>query len=436
MKWIVAAIAMLVLAFAFDLGLLVYAVYCLVAIFIAARYVTSRWSGHLVATRTVSATKAKIGDVVEVVIALQNEDNWPITWMLVEDLLPLKVRTLKMPLTVNGQRVAVMDFKGKEQQELRYELVCDRRGYFQIGPTVIETGDMFGFNRRFKLVTEPAYLMVYPKVVSLGGYDIASRRPIGEVVMTNRLFEDPTRIAGVRDYQPGDSLNRIHWKKTASTGQLQSKIYEPSSMAGATLLVDFNVDSFDAKQEPVRSELAITAAASIAAALCEMGQQIGLISNGRDAVDRISTEGWIGDERTRDLVKDSAAMKSSSDRLRPVVVPTLKSVEQSIHINRALARLELSDGMDLSTLIAETLGQLPRDATVVAIVSEMNMKNAIALGSIKQQGYSVVAIVNTYSEERFAQTTAPLFAEGIEAVHLKDESYIQGICEKQALLRG
>ena len=434
MKWIVAAFALLVVAFAFDLGLLVYAVYSLIAIFLAARYVTSRWSNNIVGVRKISATRAEVGDVVEVAIGIENRDSWPITWMLVEDLLPLKAHAMKLPLTIEGDRVAVMEFKGAEQHQLCYRLHCDRRGYFQIGPTLIETGDMFGFNRRFKVVTEPAYLMVYPKIIPLGGYDIASRRPIGEVIMTNRLFEDPTRIAGVRDYQAGDPLNRIHWKKSASTGHLQSKIYEPSSLAGATIVVDFHADSFDKKHEPVRSELAITAAASIAAALVEMGQQVGLVSNGRDAVDRIANEGWQGDERTRDIVKSSVAMKTSSDRLEPVVIPTIKSVEQSIRINRALARLEISDGMDLSTLLVDAGSQLPRDATVIAIVSEMNMENAIALGNLKKQGYSVVAIVNTFSEDRFAQTTGPLFAEGIGAMHLRDESSIRSICERQALM--
>ena len=47
-------------------------------------------------------------------------------------------------------------------------------------------------------MTEPIYIMVYPKVVPLPGYDLASRRPIGEIRLTHRLFEDPTRIAGIR----------------------------------------------------------------------------------------------------------------------------------------------------------------------------------------------------------------------------------------------
>ena len=63
----------------------------------------------------------------------------------------------------------------------------------------------------------------------------------------------------------------------------------------------------------MRSELAVTAAASIANAMVEMGQQVGLVSNGRDAVDRIAQAGWTGDERTRAAVQSAVAMKSKSE---------------------------------------------------------------------------------------------------------------------------
>ena len=435
MKWIAVAIAMLIVAFAFDLGLLVYAIYALAAIFAAAAFVTRRWTQNIAATCEISGTQANVGDTIDVSLQIENRDSWPIPWMLVEDLLPPHAVGNKPALKVEGKRLAVLKFSGGQSYELKYRLHCRRRGYFQIGPLVIEPGDMFGFNRRFCVLTEPQFLMVYPEVIPLGGYDIASRRPIGEVIMTNRLFEDPTRIAGVRDYQAGDPFNRIHWKKSASTGQLQSKIYEPSSLAGATIVLDFHRESFDPKHEPVRSELAVTAAASIASALVEMGQQVGLVSNGRDAVDRIMTEGWQGDDRTRDAARASAKrMKSENDRLRPVVVPTRKNPEQGIRILRALARLEMTKGMRLPRLLVEAGSQIPRDATVIAIVSEMKMETAIALGSLKQQGYSVVAVVNTFSEDRFMQTTAPLLAEGIGIMHLKDESSIRTICEKQAMM--
>src|SRR5690606_14260702 len=135
---------------------------------------------------------------------------------------------------------AVISLRAESTQTLTYQLDCNRRGYYQIGPIVLETGDLFGLHRRHRILAEPHYLLVYPRVVAIPNYDIASRRPIGEVRMTHRLYEDPTRIAGVRKYQAGDPLNRVHWRATARTSTLHSKVYEPSSVAGATLLLDFH----------------------------------------------------------------------------------------------------------------------------------------------------------------------------------------------------
>ena len=92
--------------------------------------------------------------------------------------------------------------------------------------------------------------------------------------MTYRLYEDPTRIAGVRRYEAGDPLNRVHWRATARTGVLHSKVYEPSTVVGVTLLLDFHIAAHDPRHEPVRSELAITAAASIANAVYLLGQRL------------------------------------------------------------------------------------------------------------------------------------------------------------------
>lgn len=434
MKWIVASILLLFVAMALNLTLLVYAMYAIIGILFISKWVTSRWTQAIEAERVCEKTETDIGGVVSIVVKLKHIGRYPITWVLVEDLIEQKSQVFKPPsLEIKGKRLEVMELKPGENRQLIYQLICHRRGYHQIGPLVLETGDMFGLNRRYRVITEPVYLMVFPKVISIENYDIASRRPIGEVVMTHRLFEDPTRIAGVRKYQDGDPLARVHWRATARTGKLQSKIYEPSTLAGATIVVDFHQDSFAPQHEPVRSELAVTAAASIANALQQMGQQVGLVSNGRDAADRIREEGWTGDQRTRDEAKASAVAKERSDRLRPVIVPTRKSPEQMVHISKHLARLEKTDGMRLGELVIEAAPQIPRDATVIVIVPSITMENAVALGSLARQGYSVEAIVNCYSEEEFAAVSGPLLAEGIVTRHLRDEASVASICEKQIL---
>ncbi|MDG1872681.1 MAG: DUF58 domain-containing protein [Mariniblastus sp.] len=434
MKWIVASILLLFVAMALNLTLLVYAMYAIIAILVISKWITNRWTQAVEAERVCDTSMAKIGDFVSIMIRLKHVGRFPIAWVLVEDMLEQRTQTYKPPsLRIHGKRLEVMKLNPGNSKQLLYQLECNRRGYYQIGPLVLETGDMFGLNRRFKVLTEPMFLLVLPKIVPIESYDIASRRPIGEVVMTHRLFEDPTRIAGVRKYQDGDPLARVHWRATARTGKLQCKVYEPSTLAGGTVVVDFHEESFDPKNEPMRSELAITCAASVCNALQEIGQQVGLVSNGRDAADRIRQDGWKGDRRTREEAKNSAIKMAESDRLRPVIVPTRKSPEQMISISKTLARLEKTDGMRLSELVIESAAQIPRDATVIVIVSTITLENAVALGSLARQGYSVEVIVNCFSEEEFAAVSAPLFAEGITTRQLKDESSIAQICEKQML---
>ena len=181
-----------------------------------------------------------------------------VAWALVEDLLPKGAILYDPPsLKVTGRRVLLSMFRAQAKKQILYQLACNRRGYYQIGPLIVETGDLFGLHRRFRVAAEPDFLMVLPKVIPLSGYELSSKRPIGEVRMSYRLYEDPTRIAGIRSYQQGDSLNRIHWGATARTGLLHSKVYEPSTVAGVTLLVDFHMEGYDPRDEPVRSELAI-----------------------------------------------------------------------------------------------------------------------------------------------------------------------------------
>jgi len=322
---------------------------------------------------------------------------------------------------------------GRGRHTMFYQLKCNRRGYHQIGPLVVETGDLFGLHRRYRVLTSPHFLMVYPDVVPLEGFELASRRPIGEVRMSHRLYEDPTRIAGVRRYEAGDPLNRIHWRATARTGQFHSKIFEPSCIVGATILMDLHQAAYDSQQEPYRSELTVSAAASLANAVYEMDQQIGLVTNGRDAADRIRQEGWDYDLRSRKAARRAAGMLEHSDRLQPVVVETRRGPEQLMRILETLARVELTDGLSFAQLVAETASRLPRDATVVALLTSPSIETAVALGELRRKGLAVTAILNVYDDTEFERASGQLAAEGIEARHLKNVEALPNLCREYVL---
>lgn len=434
MNWLVGAALILLLSLIFDLGLLAYAMYALLSVLLVSRYLTRHWADSLVASRECNRLTANVGEQVAVVVTIENRGRFAIPWCLVEDLLPRRALMHEPPnLGVTGGRMQLLTLTRGARKALMYQLRCNRRGYYQLGPLVLETGDLFGLHRRYRVATDPHFLLVFPQVVLLEGYDISSKRPIGEVRMSYRLYEDPTRIAGVRRYEAGDPLNRVHWKATARTGLLHSKVYEPSTVAGVTLLMDYHAASHDPRHEPYRSELAVTAAASVANAVYEMGQQVGLISNGRDAADRIRTEGWDLDLRSREAARSAAAMADTSERLRPVVVPTRRGADQFVQLLEALARLELSDGLTLFQLIEETQSRMPRDATVLAILPAVQPEHAIALTTLKQQGFAVTAVLNMYEEYEFARASGPLLSVGIPTHHLRDDQAVAHVCRRLVL---
>ncbi|MCE9562285.1 MAG: DUF58 domain-containing protein [Planctomycetes bacterium] len=418
MIWFVGIVLLLGLALALQAGLVAFAGYVLLGVFLVSRFLARRWVHDLHAERHCDANPREVGESTEVVVTLTNTGGLPILWVLVEDLIPdLATRQKPSRLTVKGKRLQVVSLAPRKSKTVKYSVTFQMRGYYPLGPTLLETGDVFGLHRRHRVIGKPVYVMVYPKVVPLPQYDFASERPIGEVRLQNRLFEDPTRTAGVREYQLGDPLQRVHWKVTARMGVLHCRVYEPTSLAGATLLLDFHAEGYPKRSEPHRSDLAVTTAASIAYAVSMLNQQVGLASNGRDAADRIreeSLEEDIGHDdgyETRDAARDRFELREDNERLRPVVVETRRGFDQFQRIRETLARLELTDGFEFAQLALEMAARIPRDATVIAILPRVPVQSAVALGTLRRQGFAVTVILIGLSESEKLEAHGRLLAE-------------------------
>ncbi len=433
MKWFLGALLLLLAALLLESSLLAYAMYVLLALLLLSRWLARSWIGSLQARRTCKQLTADIGERVPVEVTITNHGALPIPWLLAEDLLPQYALDKRFPrLKIKGKRLQIAMLRPGATLVMKYQLECRMRGYFQIGPLTLESGDLFGLHRRFRVLTEPTFLLVYPRIVPLLGYDIASRRPIGDVRLTHRLYEDPTRIAGVRPYEAGDPLNRVHWRATARTGTLHSKVYEPSTLSGATVLLDFHQAGYHQQGEPFRSELAVTTTVSLANAIYEMGQQIGLATNGRDAADRIKTEGWEHDPHTRQAARATAAMRENNERLQPLLVPTRRGVEQLQRIRETLARVELTDGLSFADLVSETISRLPRDATILAVLPEVPIETAIALGNLRRAGLAVAVVLILLDDAPLERAYGRLVAEGIRDIrHLKNEEELPELCRRQ-----
>ncbi|QDS93714.1 hypothetical protein FF011L_24870 [Roseimaritima multifibrata] len=439
--WAAGFALLVLLGMLFGAALWLYAALAALGMLLLNRYLAYTWSQSVVAVRATGKLEVETGATVPVEIEVRNRGRLPIAWLLAEDLVPRSAivshggaRSRHGALEIQGERLRVMLLKPGQTQFIRYSLKCHRRGYYQIGPLVLETGDLMGFHRRYRIGAVPQYLMVMPKVIPLSGFDVASRRPIGEVRIRERMMEDPSRLQGIRQWQQGDSLRQVHWAATARTGTLHSKIYEQTSVVGATLVVDLHEKTNPPQNEPMRSELAITMAASIASALYEMNQPVGLVSNGRDAVDRIRTSGWASDFRTRKIARQQAAMKAEDDRLRPVVIGAGRGPLGFQAIQRQLASLERTDGLTLAELLIEAESRIARDTSLLVIAQACDPASIVALVGLSRRGWAVSVILNVFDATEFANSAGPLISGGIAVMQLREMEQIPEVC-RQVVLR-
>lgn len=442
MKRILGILVLLLLGLVFHLNLLVYAMYALGGVLLLGRFLARSWTEGLVAHRQPVEEVCEIGGSIQIAVELENRGRLTVPWVLLEDSNPNAAPSPgRRRLQVGGPWMALTRLApGGTETVFEYDVKFLQRGYYQFGPLLVETGDVFGLHRRYRLLTEPQFVLVLPKVLPLQGYNLASRRPMGEIRVAHRLFEDPTRLAGVRLFQQGDPLNRVHWRATARTGQLHSRVYENSRVAGATLLLDFHEQSYRGPVGASSAELAVMTVAALANAVSLQGRQIGLVTNGRDAADRIREEGWQGEFQNRTLARRQAATGAENTRMRPVVVPTRKSAENVLLILETLARLEHTDGLEFSRLVREAAVQIPRDATVVAVLCQVTPEMAQSLGELVRRGFLVTVVVVVFGGERLPDWARPpewaeiLLAQNINFHIANSEDAVTQLCA-QAIIR-
>jgi uncharacterized protein (DUF58 family) len=261
--------ALLRMDFFFTIAYLFFAIYLL------ARLWTRRTVDHLHVQRRFT-DHAFTGDQVTVDVNLSNTGWLPIPWLEVHESLPVE-------LTAPAFHREVVTIDSHASHRLRYALNCRRRGYYPIGPLKMQTGDLLGIVGRSQMEVASQHIIVYPRVVPLQRLGLPTRSPLAVLPARSPLFEDPTRIMGVRDYQRGDSPRRIHWTATASTGRLVVKRYQPAIARETLICLNLDQADYRQRQRYTATELAIVVAASIANhIIVREGLPVGLITEAWD----------------------------------------------------------------------------------------------------------------------------------------------------------
>jgi len=321
-----------------------------VAVFLAGTVLTlsvlaRAWSraalARLVYARRLSARRAFPDETVDCTVHLDNRKILPLVWVHASERLPAALAPDPQDLPPglswsNGHLSVETSLLWYQRASWRYALRCRRRGYYAVGPATVTSADIFGLFARSRRAPGIEHLAVFPRIYPLAELGLPSMSPLGEMRASNPLFHDPVRIRGLRDYTPEVPFRHIHWKASARTGQLQAKVFEPTSTTQVMILLDGAAfTGSDGTHDEAGFELAISAAASLAWDVVEQRCPAGLCANTRLAGDGPSAlvQPASGLDHLADILETLA-------RARPQTVPfaaLLEAIRPTIAAGTTLA---------------------------------------------------------------------------------------------------
>lgn len=350
----------------------------------AAGAIARYWALHafdrLTYERYMPESRAFAGDRLSMTLRLANNKLLPLPLLEVRDAFPegvLEDEThlvqAPFPNYVYLSRSTHLGWYERVSWPLEFD--APPRGYYRLGPARLNTGDIFGFFQETQEQELYDSIVIYPRIYTLPELGLPAQRPFGERRGRERIFEDPGRVAGLRDYRPGDALRRIDWKASARRQELQSKVYEPSSTLN--LVIALNVHTLAHTWEgyiPELLERLLSAAGSVAKYAFDAGYAVGLIANGS---------------------------YPASDR--PMRIPPGSRPDQLSRILEALAVIGPLTLMPLETSLGREAQAFPFGSTLVCITARMEDSLAGTLRRIAGAGHTVTVLSLADNEDFYEQ---------------------------------
>ena len=386
-------LACLLLAAWFDQVVIVI----VLALLLVAAGLSMLWSRYSLSgvscERLLSERRVFPGENFELQLRLFNRKLLPLPWIQLDDELPdgFTPDNALVPYDRPGygllSRTASLLWYTSVSWQQR--LCGHRRGYYPLGPVTVTSGDIFGFYPRSLTTSLVDHVIVYPKIFPIARLGIPPLYPIGDTTAERRIFQDPVRVIGVRDYTPHDSLRHIHWKASARHQDLQVKVFEPTTTQTTALFLA--VDSFR-HERPVPEELTdgetapdvfdeelfelgISAAASVAAHLVEHRSSVGLYVNSRLA-----------------------------DSAQPAQIMPGSTTGQLVGILEALAKVTADPSGPFEDFLQVERAGLPWGTTLVIILSGHSPALRELLADLRESGHRLMVLqVGAPSEGAFEQ---------------------------------
>ena len=184
--------------------------------------------------RRTQARRAQVGRTLEEAFIVRNHAWLPKLWLEVRDHSDLpghRASHVVPPLGIRGT------------YRWSVQTPCLARGEFRLGPMTLVSGDPFGLFLTPRRLAATSSVVVYPATVEVPNIEMPVGVLSGGEARRRRAHFVTTNAAGVREYAPGDSFNRIHWRSTARRDHLMVKEFEIDPLVDIWLFMDFSASS-------------------------------------------------------------------------------------------------------------------------------------------------------------------------------------------------
>ncbi|MBN1899710.1 DUF58 domain-containing protein [Candidatus Sumerlaeota bacterium] len=427
----VLPVFLVALFFFLKMGLLILCLYAFFFLVIISRVMVGLWLKPLDVKRELSGDVVSIGQSVQVILKIRNPHFWPVFWAYVEETLPQN-----MPLEGVSKRLLFLP--PKHVFHLYYSVKINKRGCHALGPLVVETGDLFGLFRKTRVDKKRDFVTAVPEYSVIEEYQVGQNRWLGDYTAERSIFDDPSRIRGVREYRRGDALKRIHWKSSARAGRLYTKVFDPVMEASATVVLDFHKDSWKGarpdQKGQMASEVAVQTACSICRYLWDGGWKVGFFSNGRDPLGIPGIT--IAQARASDSFSEAlhaARMGWKDESLAPISIRARRFQDQFQIIHENLGRIEISDGLPIETLLFEELPYIERQQVIVVLTGVITDSFISGMLRVRALGYRMMIFVinNAIAQDVAFDAFVP---HGIEVYNLEHERRLKEVATGRRFL--
>ena len=386
-RWTPFLLLILIAVILLKISLLVVLATALLVVMLVAGWWRKHSLDQVTYRRRFHYTRAFPGEQVKLRIEVENRKLLPISWLRIQDPWPKAVGPEDENILAashipdQGFLTNVFSLRWYERARRTYTLLFRKRGVYPIGPAHLESGDLFGFYEKSREDGPIEHLTVFPTLLPLEELDLAAEDPFGDRASRRRLFEDPSRPMGVRQFHPEDGFRRIHWPATARTGSLQVKVDQPVS--GRVMVLCVNVATFTRHWEGIYPELLeylVRAAATLVDQGLKAGYHVGLISN---------------------------SCLAHSDQ--PFRIPPGRSPQQLAHLLQALASVTPLVTASFERFLMMEVPRIPYGATLVVLTAVVSPELAETLLRLKKHEHRMLL----YS---LAETPPP-FLPGVKTIH-------------------